>query len=470
MLLLAQIRHKYFSDIRFWILVFFAVRLFSITQPPLEISHNWRQVTGNMITRNFLEVNNNILYPMLDNGGATNGITGTEFPLLNYIGYLLSLIFGFNHWWGRLINLTVSSFGIFYFFLLVKKFFGQKIAFYSAISLLCSAWFLFMRKAMPDTFSTSLLLIGIYFGILFLYESKLKFLFVSSIFVLAGTLSKIPAAVLLAVFFLPYLYKEIKLKNKIILAISLTMVMIPVAWWYYYWVPHLFTLSGFHHYYMGVSLGTGANELLVFWTDAAKNFYFHAAYFSGFLLFVAGIFFSIKDKNKMIGLVTLVCSISFFLLMLKGGRTFALHSYYMIPFIPVMALNIGFALSRIPFRWSRFLFAFLIIENIANQQHDLFTKDSEVYKLKLEQIADKVSQKNNLVAINGTMSPQEIYFTHRKGWTIFDDEATRRSFTDSLQQLGCIYLFIDKHSLSVPISYYPKVFDDEDFSVYRLAP
>src|SRR3989344_7431345 len=105
-------KEKYASNIRFWIVLFFVLRLYGITNPPIEIAHNWRQVTGDMVARNFYEVDNNILYPRLDFGGEKTGITGTEFPVLNYLMYLLSLIFGFHDWFGRLINLIVSSYGI----------------------------------------------------------------------------------------------------------------------------------------------------------------------------------------------------------------------------------------------------------------------------------------------------------------------------------------------------------------------
>jgi len=54
--------NKLFSDIRFWILIFFAIRLFGITNPPLEIAHNWRQTTVTMVARNFYETKTNIFY------------------------------------------------------------------------------------------------------------------------------------------------------------------------------------------------------------------------------------------------------------------------------------------------------------------------------------------------------------------------------------------------------------------------
>jgi hypothetical protein len=120
-------RRKAIADIRFWIVLFFVLRLYGITDPPLESAHHWRQVTGDMVARNFYEIDNNILFPRLDTAGEKTGITGTEFPTLNYLMYLFSLIFGFYDWFGRLIVLTVSSFGILYFYKLLKIKFDERL-------------------------------------------------------------------------------------------------------------------------------------------------------------------------------------------------------------------------------------------------------------------------------------------------------------------------------------------------------
>ncbi len=77
-----------FSDIRVWIFLFLLVRLIGVFNAPLDVAHSWRQITGNMVARNFLEIDANILYPRVDMAGDKSGITGTEFPLLNYIIYL----------------------------------------------------------------------------------------------------------------------------------------------------------------------------------------------------------------------------------------------------------------------------------------------------------------------------------------------------------------------------------------------
>ena len=113
---------RYLCDFRFWLMLFFLLRLTSITDAPLEISHNWRQSTVNMIARNYYEGNTTFFYPMMDNAGEKSGITGTELPLLNLIISETASIFGWQHWYGRLINLIVTSIGIWYFFRWLKKF------------------------------------------------------------------------------------------------------------------------------------------------------------------------------------------------------------------------------------------------------------------------------------------------------------------------------------------------------------
>ncbi len=169
------------SDIRFWIFLFFLIRLYGITLPPLEVAHNWRQTTVTMVARNFIEVDNNIFYPRIDIAGEKTGITGMEFPLLNYLIYLVSLIFGYEHWYGRLINLIVSSIGIFFFFKFVKKYFDHRIAFSSTIILLVSIWFSYSRKIMPDTFAMSFIIAGIYYGSNYL-DKELKSKRISDLF------------------------------------------------------------------------------------------------------------------------------------------------------------------------------------------------------------------------------------------------------------------------------------------------
>ena len=81
-----------------------------------------------MVARNYQEVDPDLFYPRIDIAGEKSGITGMEFPLLNYLMYLVGLVFGQNAWHGRLVNIIVSSFGVFYFFKCLSLFFNRNRA------------------------------------------------------------------------------------------------------------------------------------------------------------------------------------------------------------------------------------------------------------------------------------------------------------------------------------------------------
>src|SRR5688572_19695697 len=187
------------KDIRFWIILFFIIRMYAITNPPLEVGHNWRQTDGLMIARNFYEQNANIFYPTVDVAGEKSGIVGSEFPILNYIIYLISLIFGYEHWYGRLVVLIFASIGTLYFYKLIKRYFGESSALNASILLLVSFWFSYSRKIIPDAFSASLIIISLYYAFLYLDEGKLSHLLLFFVLALMGRLSKILVATILTV-------------------------------------------------------------------------------------------------------------------------------------------------------------------------------------------------------------------------------------------------------------------------------
>ena len=121
--------------------------------------------------------------------------------------------------------------------------------------------------------------------------------------------------------------------------------MIPVAGWYYYWVPYLNKTFEFYHYYMGVSLTEGIMQIMHRKGDTMKQFYEIAMMYSGFMVFIYGLIKSIMDRNRVLLIVFALCTLSFLGLMLKMGANFPKHSYYILIYIPVMALVAGYGIS-----------------------------------------------------------------------------------------------------------------------------
>ena len=69
----------------------------------------------------------------------------------------------------------------------------------------------------------------------------------------------------------------------------------------------------------------------------------------------------------------------------------------------------------------------------------------ELYKLEIENTIAPFVPKEAKVIVNGGTSPQDMYFTHRKGWSYNNVELTSERF-DSLRNEGAQFLIFNKHS------------------------
>lgn len=462
------------KDIRFWIAFFFIIRLIGITNPPLEVGHNWRQTTVTMVARNFLEVDNNIFYPRIDFAGDKTGITGMEFPLLNYIIYATSEIFGYQHWYGRLINLLVSSFGLWFFYLLVKRFYQENVAFYSTLILTVSIWFQFSRKIMPDTFAMSIILAGVYFGVCFLFDKKQqKGLYLISYFLLImlGILAKLPSGILLGIIAILLFNPSIEKHRKIGL-ISVTAVsLIPAVFWYFFWVPYLVEQFGFWHFFMGKDSLTGLSELFLNGHETCKKFYDSALKYVGFMVFLFGLFYAVKRKEKKLMLPFLICFLLFFVIMMKAGFTFSHHNYYIIPFVPLMAVMAGYGITCIPSRsWRTIILFAIVIEGIANQQHDFFLKDKQLSLLELESDLNEFTHPHDLIAINSGDFPTPMYFANRKGWILHNEDIDQEGKLRSLWEKGlrCVVVLNDNPVDLSKFSFLRLVHKNSQYSIYQF--
>jgi 4-amino-4-deoxy-L-arabinose transferase-like glycosyltransferase len=421
-----------------------------------------------MIARNFVDGKAEFFFPRIDMAGTKTGIIGSEFPIYNYCIYMVSALFGYTHWYGRLINLIISNIGVYYFYKLIKGVFDKNIAFNATILLSASIWFSFSRKVMPDTLSVAIMLIALYHAYSYLKYSKTTGLIYFFVFSSLAMLIKIPALALLSIIAVVVFIKEISNKRKIYILATGFLSFIIACVWYFVWVPYL--LKTYHYQlYFPKGIIEGITEILPLFPDYLKKFYFSALHsYIAFGTFVIGVYYLLKGKNKIvkygIGIVTMV----FIAFTIKTGAVFPLHNYYIIPFVPVMALIASLFISRIPTKYQYLLLVLISIEAIGNQQHDFFIKDSELYKLELEKLSDKYIPKDALIIINGGASPQSIYFSHRKGWTENSNKIQNRQFIDSLSNIGAQYLIIDNKRINYTKLNYNTLYSDTNYTIYSL--
>ena len=465
-----NILKKACPDIRIVILFFFLIRLFGITNPPLEKNQNWRQVTTNMYARNFLEVDNNILYSRVDMAGDLTGITAKEFPFFNSLIYLTAKVFSWQHWYGRLISLVVSSIGVYFFYRTVNDFISEKLSYAATIILSVSIWFGHARIIMPDTFSVSLVIAGLYFALQYFEKGKNWRLLMFFVLATLGALCKLPSGFLLSVLIIPVFQNKNQLNRKISIAIAGIFLLGICGWWYFSWLPYLVDTYGFEHYQMR-SLGVGTKELFSNLPETFERFYISALKgYIAFLLYAIGVVLLFIKKEKKLLIPFVILSFFFFLYMCKAGETFYVHNYYIIPFAPVMALLSAYALSFVPKPlWRNILLFAIIIESVANQQDAFRINPKEIHKLELESIADKYTKKGELIAINTPVgNPQELYFTHRKGWVLRNEEISDPIKMEEIKSKGCRYLFISKEYWNGSSINEKLVFEDKYYLLYIL--
>jgi len=342
---------------------------------------------------------------------------------------------------------------------------------------------------MPDTFSVALVLIAFYHGFRYLKNGNRGRLALFFTLMTFGILSKLSALSLMSFLLIPLIIPHVKTARKIGIVIASTVSVGLVGLWYFYWVPHLTEAYGYMLYFPR-SFAEGATEIVALWRLTLEKFYFSAFHsYLAFACFLVGLFFLFfnnfwtrnKSDKKLVGhfknvrrekifylkIGIAVFALVFFLFMLKTGEVFPLHNYYIIPAVPLMALIAALALANLKPKFALIILTIITVEGIANQYHEFFIKENERYKLTLESIADKFTEPDDLIIINdGSRNPQQMYFSHRKGWTI-NQEDLNTTHIAQLQTLGASYLFINKH-LSQEKFDYKSVYEDEHFIIYKL--
>ncbi|MCB0766613.1 MAG: glycosyltransferase family 39 protein, partial [Flavobacteriales bacterium] len=423
-------------DIRFWVALAFFVRLIGIANPPLETSHHWRQTSVLMVARNYAEQGLDLLHPRMDTAGELSGITGMEFPLLNALVGLAMMVFGTATWPARLIVLLMGSLGVLRFHALVERRLGRRTGLYAALLLLVSLWFMYSRKVMPDVFALSLVIIGLERFDRALSASRWWIIvsLVGAVCLAAGLLSKISAGCLLAVW--PVLAWRQRTEGRTwAMTAFIALATIPAVWWYHGWVPHLVEAYGYWHFFMGKPIAVGAMELLRNWPRTLDNFYFDALRFSGFAVFLLGLFYAMERRAYGIIIAFLLLCASFLVVMLKAGDTFWIHAYYVLPFVPVMALLGGYGLAQLPGRrWATGLLVAVAFEGVAAQANDFRINPTLEPLLELE--GDLIDDEGR-IAMNTGQVPTAMYFAHRRGWTLTNAELQDAAILARLEHLGC---------------------------------
>jgi 4-amino-4-deoxy-L-arabinose transferase-like glycosyltransferase len=459
------------QDIRFWILLFFVIRLYGITNPPIDPASTWRQCDVLMIARNFYEIDANILFPRIDLGTPEGMIVGVEFPIYNYLIYLLSLLFGYEDWYGRVVNLAASSLALLFLNKTLVRYTSREIAFNATALLLFSGWFSYARVTIPDVFAASLCIIALDFALVYLESGKFSALITFGLLASLGCLSKISAASILTVLAAPMLDRTILWNRKIAVSLMALVVISIVCLWYFYWVPYLNSIGLSGYFFMGKPISEGVREILSNPIAFLREFFETPLKYVGGLLFVLTIFYAFWKKRGLELVALGMPLFAFCIFLLKSGDAFLMNGYYFLMIVPPIAVIVGFGVALLKSRRLQLILIFIVaVENIANQIHVFQVRPTYQPYTQLENIFDSLGSSNqDLVAVaNGDGSPMAIYLSHRKGWNVSVDFLKNEQNVKQMLERGCKYILILKVTFGDTELPYTTVFNSSDFKIYKL--
>jgi hypothetical protein len=135
-----------------------------------------------------------------------------------------------------------------------------------------------------------------------------------------------------------------------------------------------------------------------------------------------------------------------------------------------MAFMAGWGLAQISRRSIVVgLLAIVTIENIADQIYDFRIRQPFKALESLENIMDKVSQREDLIAINADFhNPTAMYCAHRRGWVAPNNFLSDVAYLNEIKNKGCQYVVIVKKLYGDLNLDNRIVFESEYFKIYSL--
>jgi hypothetical protein len=265
---------------------------------------------------------------------------------------------------------------------------------------------------------------------------------------------------------------SVAVSRKIIVSLAAAMMMATVVLWYFYWVPFLQSIGHHNYFFMGVTIREGILYILSHPVAFAKRFFVDSFKYVGVAALAIGGFLAFKKGKLRIALSFSIPLVAMLLFITKLGFAFTLNGYYFVTVVPVLCFVTGYGLSMLSDRRMQLaLLGIVAIENMANQVHLFQQRPYYEPLLQLEQVMNEAgSQPRDLVAVvNPDTSPMAIYFSHRKGINLAEEEARNTQKMAELKSKGFKYLIILKTYFPESTAFdYQVAYDSDEFKIYKL--
>jgi hypothetical protein len=331
------------------LVIFYFLGFFDVLHKRPESVHVWAQCDRASVARNYAEESMNFFKPRTNFTEGGTGITGLEFPFMNYIAAICYKLFGFSEFWYRLLMLIsittglIGSFQISNFFL--------KSTFLSALVVL--SFFLspvlnyYCANFLPDTASLGFILLTWF--CFFKYVEKPTAILLALFFAFGAlaALIKITSLISLISILILLICDKLKCLNVdrkkifsnhfLLLALILIIYILVVSWYVYAnWLSKSNNCSVF---LMSNKTPNSFEEIRSVWDGIRStwtSFYYSIPIY--YLILITGLSLIVfyRKVNRLTGIITLLLwtgNICFIILMFNQFRN---HDYYIITLLPAV--------------------------------------------------------------------------------------------------------------------------------------
>lgn len=334
--------------------------------------HVWRQANTLAVARNFFQEDMDIINPRVDRRLDSNGITGMQFPSYEYIVATGYKVFGIHNWVHRLVSLFISFWGAIGMYLLAKLLLKHDIAagFAGLAYLFSPDLYYFGFSALPDILALACSVWGLYYFLKWFdgfgspaYAGRTQppslhsrfSIFDSSYFLalflisLAG-LTKIQFLAI-GFFIAPFVLLNIDQAKKKILALlffGITACAIPLLW--YRRSVKLIESSGLADF--GITFRPESDwrkGLHTIFQNITSDLPDILLNYVSFILFIASAYYFFKNKfwKSKWFLPMLFWTIALIAYHIIELAQMNVHSYYMMPYLPVLFLMVAYAVRNL---------------------------------------------------------------------------------------------------------------------------
>ncbi len=426
------------------------VRLMWIDQPYVD-HWSWRQSDVAAIARNFFEHGFRFGYPQIDWAGGSAGYVGTEFPILPFLAAICYKFTGIHEWIGRSQSVIFFAVSLPFFFLLVRETFGGTAAIWSTFFYAFAPLNIFAgRSFMPDVPSFSLGIIGLYFFLSWIRNSKPWALYLSAITISLSILIKLTSIVIaVPILYLAvaeggtlrrsqsyYVQSSRSRRQRLQLLTFVAIAILPSVIWY----GHAYQIAQrfYPHHFFGA--GGVRLESFSWYREIAQQTVTLGLTPVLAVMALIGLFVAPRGKFGCLFDWWLAAMVLFVVAVGYGNR----HPWYQLPFVPIAAAFAGvacaFLASKISSRAALVTLSMFLASSFAVLAwlyvQPLYESSAGPHRnagLELNKITTSDAL---IVAVDGG-NPAIFYYARRKGWHFLEQNGVYGGNPkDSQQAIG----------------------------------